>query len=258
MQALSHARAEVNEPKVIVTWRDDGCRACARTRRQPSLPGVLSRRCAKDGRWIATRARRSNVVCCLVPIRLKFTATPSEPRDFGVDRARPNLACPSCEDGAHRTRRRHRRRRPRQIRPSDTRSVRGRPERLAPDDADDAGSGFERWRRDSALGAVGTGVARGLQAVFAPPVDEPVIVASVPGDPPGEDERIRVILDPDDPTKSVAHRRPKHTGRPRTDADLHPPDEGLRPPRVDCLATLDLASGDIGQAVRFFRGVVQT
>ena len=48
------------------------------------------------------------------------------------------------------------------------------------------------------------GVARGLQSVFAPPVDEPVIVASVPGDPPGEGERIRVILDPDDPTKSVA------------------------------------------------------
>ncbi len=63
---------------------------------------------------------------------------------------------------------------------------------------------FDRWRRDSALGAVGTGVARGLQAVFAPPADEVVIVASVPGDPPGEDERIRVILDPDDPTKSVA------------------------------------------------------
>jgi hypothetical protein len=70
--------------------------------------------------------------------------------------------------------------------------------------SEDSGSGFERWRRDSALGVVGTGVARGLQAVFAPPVDEQVIVASVPGDPPGEDERIQVILDPDDPTKSVA------------------------------------------------------
>jgi hypothetical protein len=63
---------------------------------------------------------------------------------------------------------------------------------------------FDRWRRQSALGAVGTGVARGLQAVFAPPVDEPVIVASVPGDPPDADDRVRVILDPDDPTKSVA------------------------------------------------------
>ncbi len=70
--------------------------------------------------------------------------------------------------------------------------------------SDEAPSGFDRWRRDSALGVVGTGVARGLQAVFAPPVDEPVIVAAVPGEPPGEDERIRVILDPDDPTKSVA------------------------------------------------------
>jgi hypothetical protein len=47
-------------------------------------------------------------------------------------------------------------------------------------------------------------VARGLQAVFAPPVDEPVIVASVPGEPPDADQRLRVILDPDDPSKSVA------------------------------------------------------
>lgn len=62
--------------------------------------------------------------------------------------------------------------------------------------------GFERWRRDSALGAVGTGVARGLQYVFQPPQDEPVMVAPVPGDPPDPD-RIQVILDPDDPTKSI-------------------------------------------------------
>jgi hypothetical protein len=64
--------------------------------------------------------------------------------------------------------------------------------------------GFDRWRRESALGGIGTGVARGLQAVFAPPVDEVVIVASVPGDPPDADDRVRVILDLDDPTKSVA------------------------------------------------------
>ena len=66
------------------------------------------------------------------------------------------------------------------------------------------GGGFDRWRKESALGGIGTGVARGLQAVFAPPVDEVVIVASVPGDPPDADERVRVILDLDDPTKSVA------------------------------------------------------
>jgi hypothetical protein len=63
---------------------------------------------------------------------------------------------------------------------------------------------FDRWRRESALGAVGTGVARGLQAVFAPPVDEVVIVASVPGEPPDADKRVRVILDPEDPAKSIA------------------------------------------------------
>ncbi len=66
------------------------------------------------------------------------------------------------------------------------------------------GSGFDSWRRESALGSVGTGIARGLQAVFAPPADEIVIVAAVPGDPPDADQRVRVILDPDDPTKSVA------------------------------------------------------
>ena len=70
--------------------------------------------------------------------------------------------------------------------------------------AEDASGGFDRWRTESALGAVGTGIARGLHAVFAPPVDEVVIMASVPGDPPDADDRVRVILDPDDPTKSIA------------------------------------------------------
>jgi hypothetical protein len=69
--------------------------------------------------------------------------------------------------------------------------------------------GFERWRRDSALGAVGTGIARGLQNVFAPPPNQPVIVVSVPGDPPDPD-RLQVILDPDDPSKSVALLPPAH------------------------------------------------
>ena len=68
----------------------------------------------------------------------------------------------------------------------------------------DEPAGFERWRKESALGSVGTGIARGLHAVFAPPVDEVVVVASVPGDPPDADQRVRVVLDPDDPTKSVA------------------------------------------------------
>ena len=50
------------------------------------------------------------------------------------------------------------------------------------DGAEDAG--FERWRKESALGAVGTGIARGFHSVFAAPVDEVVIMAAVPGDPP--------------------------------------------------------------------------
>ena len=82
------------------------------------------------------------------------------------------------------------------------------------DEGDDAGEdegedeggrgGFDSWRRESALGAVGTGLARGLQAVFAPPAHEIAIVAAVPGEPPDADQRLQVILDPDDPTKSVA------------------------------------------------------
>jgi hypothetical protein len=69
---------------------------------------------------------------------------------------------------------------------------------------EDEGGGFDSWRRESALGAVGTGIARGLHAVFAPRADEVVIVAAVPGEPPDADQRLQVILDPDDPTKSVA------------------------------------------------------
>ncbi len=68
----------------------------------------------------------------------------------------------------------------------------------------DNADGFDRWRKESVLGAVGTGIARGLHAVFAPRVDEVAIVATVPGDPPDADQRVRVILDPDDPTNSVA------------------------------------------------------
>lgn len=76
----------------------------------------------------------------------------------------------------------------------------------APERADEVGApeGFDRWRKESAIGGIGTGIARGLQAVFAPPPDEVVIVAAVPGEPPDADTRLRVILDPDDPTKSIA------------------------------------------------------
>ena len=65
-------------------------------------------------------------------------------------------------------------------------------------------TGFDSWRKESTIGGLGTGIARGLQAVFAPPPHEVAIVASVPGDPPDADQSVRVILDPEDPTKSVA------------------------------------------------------
>jgi hypothetical protein len=47
-------------------------------------------------------------------------------------------------------------------------------------------------------------VALGLQSIFYPTDNEPVVTAPIPGDPPDADERVRVTLDPDDPTKSVA------------------------------------------------------
>jgi hypothetical protein len=73
-----------------------------------------------------------------------------------------------------------------------------------PDAGDESREGFDRWRKDSAIGGIGTGIARGLQAVFAPPPHEIAIVAEVPGEPPDADTRVRVTLDPDDPTKSIA------------------------------------------------------
>jgi hypothetical protein len=63
---------------------------------------------------------------------------------------------------------------------------------------------FESWRRRSAIGSMATGIARGLQDVFYPKQDQPVIMAEAPGDPPDADQRLRVVLDPDDPAKSVA------------------------------------------------------
>jgi hypothetical protein len=69
---------------------------------------------------------------------------------------------------------------------------------------DDSREGFDRWRNESAIGGIGTGIARGLQSVFGSPRQEIAIVAEVPGEPPDADTRLRVILDPDDPTKSIA------------------------------------------------------
>jgi hypothetical protein len=95
----------------------------------------------------------------------------------------------------------------------------------ADENDDETESGFERWRRESALGAVGTGIAKGLQNVFAPADDHQVIVAEVPGDPPDADERVRVILDPDDPTKSVAYV-PKAAGQEEAEQEEARPPEG--------------------------------
>lgn len=85
---------------------------------------------------------------------------------------------------------------------SDAGPTEGEPVETASEEEE--GGGFDSWRRESALGAVGTGIARGLHAVFAPRAAEVVIVAAVPGEPPDADQRVQVILDPDDPAKSIA------------------------------------------------------
>jgi hypothetical protein len=54
------------------------------------------------------------------------------------------------------------------------------------------------------MGAIATGVALGLKEIFQPTNIEPVITSPAPGDPPDAAERLRVILHPDDPSKSVA------------------------------------------------------
>ncbi len=79
-------------------------------------------------------------------------------------------------------------------------------------------AGFERWRRESALGSVGTGIARGLQNVFVAPQDQVVMVAPIPGGP-ADPDRLQVILDPDDPTKSIAVLPPPATRAADADGD---------------------------------------
>ena|SRR5260370_1283406 len=70
---------------------------------------------------------------------------------------------------------------------------------------------FDAWRRRSAIGAIATGVALGLKEIFQPTNIEPVITAEAPGDPPDDENRLRVVLDPQDPSKSVAYL-PRETG----------------------------------------------
>ena len=81
----------------------------------------------------------------------------------------------------------------------------GHADELPDDPAEDeiASRRFDAWRRRSAVGGMATGIALGLQEVFYPNKNEPVITAEAPGEPPDADDRLRVILDPDDPTKSI-------------------------------------------------------
>ncbi len=83
---------------------------------------------------------------------------------------------------------------------------------------------FDGWRRRSAVGAMATGVALGLRDIFYPTNNQPVLTAEAPGDPPDADQEMRVILDPEDPTKSVAIFPPPltHDAPPTRGGDSHP------------------------------------
>ena len=68
------------------------------------------------------------------------------------------------------------------------------------------------------------GYRPGAAGRSAPPAHEIAIVAEVPGEPPDADQRLRVILDPDDPTKSIAVV-------PSPPADTPPADPSRADPR---------------------------
>ena len=59
---------------------------------------------------------------------------------------------------------------------------------LAEED-EDAGR-FDSWRRRTAVGGMATGLALGLQDIFHPSHQEPVITAEAPGDPPDANRRL--------------------------------------------------------------------
>ncbi|MGP0031286.1 MAG: hypothetical protein ACLPVF_12365 [Acidimicrobiales bacterium] len=84
---------------------------------------------------------------------------------------------------------------------------------------------LDAWRRRSAIGGMATGLALGLGDIFSPTKPRPVITAEAPGDPPDASQRLRVVLDPDDPTRSVAIL-PEDTPLPE---DSPPPDRPTLP-----------------------------
>lgn len=72
---------------------------------------------------------------------------------------------------------------------------------------------FSNWMRQSATGAVMTGIARGFHRALEAERQLPAFVMEAPDEPEGEDGPIELHFDPDDPTKTVAIIR-----EPRPDA----------------------------------------
>ncbi|MBV8462706.1 MAG: hypothetical protein JO368_05390 [Acidimicrobiales bacterium] len=88
---------------------------------------------------------------------------------------------------------------------------------------------FSRWMRESATGAVLTGVTVGLQRALERRDQRPAIVVDAPGEPEGEEPLIRLRFDPDDPSNTVAvvrHEDPDDHEGDRGREGNGPPDGG--------------------------------
>lgn len=76
---------------------------------------------------------------------------------------------------------------------------------------------FSRWMRQSATGAVLSGIALGLQQALEPKRPVAAFVIAAPGEPEDPDAMIRLHFDPDDPTKTVAVIRRQSAAPPDND-----------------------------------------
>jgi hypothetical protein len=121
--------------------------------------------------------------------------------------------------------------------PADASGEAGPPAEVAPDGEVDGPDPlrFNRWRKESATGAVLTGVALGLQQALERRDQRPAFVIEAPGEPEDEQPLVRLQFDPDDPTKTVAVvRRTDDPVDPDDPVDAasnrgEPPDERGRP-----------------------------
>ena len=80
---------------------------------------------------------------------------------------------------------------------------------------------FQRWIKQSASGAVLTGIALGLQQVYQPKRELPAFVMEATGEPEDPNAPITLHFDRDDPSKTVAVIRMPQSGT-RSDGGTDP------------------------------------